>query len=143
MVNEGPAPNTALRARAKEALAPLALHHSQKREAWQAFLASPDGVERVAAQSQSGSPHSPAAIFLAAIRNGEHLLDHTPKPRYTGWRFVRGSHSGTYVEDPKGTDPLPAGYDFATHSRPGTPEKEREPTVVTYDEYRRLIEEAC
>jgi hypothetical protein len=31
------------------------------------------------------------------------------RPR-TGYRFVRGSHSGTYVRDPDGTDRLPAGY---------------------------------
>ncbi|HEY7252174.1 MAG TPA: hypothetical protein VIG37_16870 [Methylomirabilota bacterium] len=31
------------------------------------------------------------------------------RPR-TGYRFVRGAHSGTYVRDPEGTDPLPFGY---------------------------------
>ena len=30
--------------------------------------------------------------------------------RRTGIRFVRGSHSGTYVRDPEGTDMLPPGY---------------------------------
>lgn len=29
--------------------------------------------------------------------------------RTTGFRFVRGSHGGTYVRDPDGTDILPAG----------------------------------
>jgi hypothetical protein len=33
-----------------------------------------------------------------------------PAVRKTGWRFVRGSHGGTYIEDPNGTDRLPAGY---------------------------------
>ncbi len=30
--------------------------------------------------------------------------------RRTGWRFVRGTQSGSYVRDPDGVDPLPAGY---------------------------------
>ena len=35
--------------------------------------------------------------------------DDDTRPR-TGWRFVRGSHSGNYVRDPQGTDRPPAGY---------------------------------
>jgi hypothetical protein len=31
------------------------------------------------------------------------------RTRTTGFRFVRGSHGGTYVRDPDGTDVLPAG----------------------------------
>jgi hypothetical protein len=30
--------------------------------------------------------------------------------RRTGYRFVRGTHSGTYERDPNGLDMLPAGY---------------------------------
>lgn len=30
------------------------------------------------------------------------------RPRVTGWRFARGSHGGTWVEDPAGTDRPPA-----------------------------------
>jgi hypothetical protein len=30
--------------------------------------------------------------------------------RYTGWRFVRGSHGSTFVEDPLGTDRPPPSY---------------------------------
>jgi uncharacterized phage protein (TIGR02220 family) len=33
-----------------------------------------------------------------------------PGVRHTGWRFVRGTHSGNYVQDPNGIDPLPLGY---------------------------------
>jgi hypothetical protein len=29
--------------------------------------------------------------------------------RPTGYRFIRGSHSGTWVHDPEGTDVLPRG----------------------------------
>lgn len=42
------------------------------------------------------------------------LADGGPVPvvgrKRTGWRWVRGSGGGTYVRDPEGTDPLPAGY---------------------------------
>lgn len=30
--------------------------------------------------------------------------------RRTGWRFVRGSHSGSYVRDPQGMDIPPGEY---------------------------------
>jgi hypothetical protein len=30
--------------------------------------------------------------------------------RRTGYRFIRGTHSGTYERDPQGTDLLPTGY---------------------------------
>lgn len=33
--------------------------------------------------------------------------------RRTGYRFVRGSHGGSYVADPEGTDVLPRGYTVA------------------------------
>jgi hypothetical protein len=31
--------------------------------------------------------------------------------RRTGIRFVRGTHGGSYVRDPEGTDMLPAGHE--------------------------------
>ena len=31
--------------------------------------------------------------------------------RRTGFRFVRGSHGGTFVRDPDGTDVLPPGHE--------------------------------
>jgi hypothetical protein len=31
--------------------------------------------------------------------------------RLTGYKFVRGSHGGTYLADPEGTDILPSRYD--------------------------------
>jgi hypothetical protein len=34
--------------------------------------------------------------------------------RKTGYRFVRGTHGGTYRRDPEGTDILPAGYTIPT-----------------------------
>jgi hypothetical protein len=32
------------------------------------------------------------------------------KTRKTGWRFVRGTHGGSYVPDPEGVDRPPSGY---------------------------------
>jgi hypothetical protein len=32
-------------------------------------------------------------------------------PRKTGLRWVRGTHSGTFVTDPEGTDELPPAYE--------------------------------
>ena len=52
--------------------------------------------------------------------------DELPRERVTGWRFVRGTHSGTYVEDPKGVDRLPLGYDFTEHAHPGDARTRRE-----------------
>ena len=36
----------------------------------------------------------------------------------TGARFIRGSHSGTYVYDPLGTERLPMGYSDWPYKRP-------------------------
>jgi hypothetical protein len=48
------------------------------------------------------------------VSRGEHFdaqLELEPKrKRRTGWRFVRGSHAGTYVQDPNGTDEPPSGH---------------------------------
>jgi hypothetical protein len=44
------------------------------------------------------------AELADTTRPGE---EHRPR---TGYRFVRGTHSGTYVRDPEGTDRLPVGY---------------------------------
>ncbi len=40
------------------------------------------------------------------------ILDNPKQPERhrTGWRFVRGTHSGSYIRDPEGTDRLPAGH---------------------------------
>jgi hypothetical protein len=32
--------------------------------------------------------------------------------RVTGIRLIRGTHGGTYVRDPNGTDPLPAASEY-------------------------------
>ncbi len=33
--------------------------------------------------------------------------------RRTGYKFVRGTHGGSFVRDPDGTDILPAGYSIS------------------------------
>lgn len=35
---------------------------------------------------------------------------HSGPGRRTGFRFVRGTHGGSYVRDPDGTDVLPKGW---------------------------------
>lgn len=85
-----------------------------------AYLEAPDGFDtliRDALNSAArGKLHSaPANVIVANVRRGDHLraqqLSELGRgPRKTGWRFVRGSHSGTFVADPDGTDVLPEGY---------------------------------
>ncbi len=100
--------DSAFRQRARDCLSPLGLTPTQKREAWREFHSCPDGVERIALAALAGD--RPAALFLDKLRRGEHELEPHRPTRFTGWRFVRGSHSGTYVRDPRGTDRLPEGY---------------------------------
>lgn len=41
-----------------------------------------------------------------------------PKPEgWTGYKFIRGTHSGKYVRDPEGYDRLPPGYEPPTEER--------------------------
>lgn len=92
----------------------------QKREVWEALKAHPDGVVRCACRAKAVSERSGssgAGLLLTMIRADEHTLRPDPTaPRVTGWRFVRGTHSGTFVEDPNGVDTLPPGYDFRTRA---------------------------
>ena len=46
------------------------------------------------------------------IRELEHLDAPDPdQPRYTGYRWVPGTHSGHYVRDPHGIDRLMEGWE--------------------------------
>ena len=40
------------------------------------------------------------------------------RERRTGFRFVRGTHGGTYVHGPEGTDVIPAGVQPPLERRP-------------------------
>jgi hypothetical protein len=82
------------------------------RLAWLAFNESEDGTVDVALASFEGQ--TPAGLFTHKIRRDEHLVGRDAGRRRTGWRFVRGTHGGTYKRDPKGTDTLPVGYSFGT-----------------------------
>jgi hypothetical protein len=99
---------------ARRLLGDFGLTDAQKAELWTALKANAEGVERCVERARAtGRRHgrSGAGLLVWMIREGEHLLEPDPSVRsVTGWRFVRGSHSGSYVADPKGTDPLPPGY---------------------------------
>jgi hypothetical protein len=65
-------------------------------------------VERRLADQLGLEPEAVREYVLAVLeerlwRSGER------KDRPTGFRFQRGSHSGTWVRDPEGTDVLPPG----------------------------------
>lgn len=112
-----------------------------RRELTQAWGESPDGVLREAAVAQPGSV-DPGAVLIARVRKGCHL-EPDPPAGATGWRFVRGTHSGTYVRDPLGMDVVPEGYDFVTRApRPrSVPVEEELPRLLTYREWLARCEE--
>jgi hypothetical protein len=65
-------------------------------------------VERRLAEQLGLEPEAVREYVLELLeerlwRSGER------KERPTGFRFKRGSHSGTWVRDPEGTDVLPPG----------------------------------
>ena len=98
----------------RELLAGFKLRSRQKREVWDAYLENPAGLLETAARAREQGARggtSGAGLLLVMIRRGDHLerpvLDGR---RVTGYRFQRGSHSGTYFRDPFGTDPLPYGF---------------------------------
>jgi hypothetical protein len=103
-------------------LGPFRFVERNKREVWEAFKANPDGVERCALLAKAKAQRagvSGAGLLLTMIRSGEHLLEPDLSVKSpTGWRWVTGEGhaAGTFVEDPNGTDRLPAAYDFTTHN---------------------------
>ncbi len=48
--------------------------------------------------------------MLAHLEIGDSNIEGQEHRPRTGWRFVRGTHSGSYIRDPEGTDRLPAGH---------------------------------
>jgi hypothetical protein len=81
---------------------------------------------RLTAAINEGHPPRNAAAFLADQKKRE-LANEEARPgwirrcaagilaakegrKITGWRWMRGTHSGTYVRDPYGTDEPPKGY---------------------------------
>jgi hypothetical protein len=106
----------------QELLASFRLSMTGKREVWNAYKESPDGLERCALRAKAKAQRegiSAGGLLVAMIRSGEHLLVAEPDtPLVTGWRFVfgEGHAAGTFVRDPNGTDRLPPNYDFLTHN---------------------------
>lgn len=90
------------------------LRPRQKRPVLDALMENADGVEDCALRAQAignRNGNTGAGLFLTMIRDGEHLKTFDPNARrITGWRFVRGTHSGSYVRDRLGTDLLPEGH---------------------------------
>lgn len=87
-----------------------------------AWLDEPEAVERIARECaiygrERGNVG--AGLLLTRLRRGDHYpaMFITPMaseavtaaPRYTGWRFVKGSHGSTFVRDPEGVDLPPKG----------------------------------
>lgn len=85
----------------------MGLRDKALRLGWMAFDEYPDGTVEIALASFEG--RNPAGLFTFKREQGEHRQS-VPGQKRTGWTFVRGSHSGHYVRDPKGVDVLPAGY---------------------------------
>lgn len=85
-----------------------------RREVAAALVENPEGLERIA-RLAAELGDNPAGLLVAMVRAGAHrrggrLPDDGPMGPVTGWRWVRGTHSGTYVPDPNGRDRLPPGY---------------------------------
>lgn len=78
--------------------------------------AAGDEPERFAACLSSALERGtrPAAYLDALVSRGEWpqptTLLNGAGPRRTGWRWVRGSHGGTYRQDPEGKDQPPAEF---------------------------------
>lgn len=98
----------------KALLASFNLEDKGKGEVWDAFLENPEGLIRAAKEARSigdRNGNAAAGLLISMVRRGDHKAKHDPKRRrITGWRWVRGTHSATYLPDPHGTDPLPEGY---------------------------------
>jgi len=98
----------------RQLLQSFGLRPRQKRLVYDALLENADGLEDCALRAQAignrnGNPGT--GLLLTMIRDGEHLRTFDPNARrITGWRFVRGTHSGSYVRDKLGTDLLPEGH---------------------------------
>lgn len=98
------------RVMAEALFADLGLRGEALRLGWVAFEENAEGTIQLALSSFEGQ--NPAGVFEFRRRRGDHQV--AGGQRRTGWRFVRGTHGGTYVRDPRGVDTPPPGYDLTT-----------------------------
>lgn len=101
-----------LHQQAAELFADMGLDGAALAAAWDAFATHPEGTVKVALGSFGAHVNSPAQLFGWFLRRGEHERAQLNGHRRTGFSWKRGTHSGTYVRDPRGTDPLPPYYDL-------------------------------
>jgi hypothetical protein len=99
----------------KALLASFGLTDRQKQRVWDAWKQAPDGTELCALRARAEGKrngNTGAGLFLMMLGRGDHLFEADPnRPHITGYRWIRSTHSGRYVRDPNGTDPLPLGYE--------------------------------
>ena len=88
----------------------------QRREVDAARADAPEGLLVVARESRrygAKRGNSGAGLLMHRIKRGDHyeaelaLEPEAERARITGWRYVRGSHGSTYLQDPEGTDVPP------------------------------------
>jgi hypothetical protein len=76
-----------------------------------AFNDNPEGFQLVVEDIRCrNGVRRPLGVLVWRIRRGEipqPRSGNRPRQPRTGWRYVRGSHGGTHVPDPEGTDPPP------------------------------------
>jgi hypothetical protein len=109
-----------VRARASALVEELGIVPSVLDEVRAAYAESPVGFVRMAEDALRRDSHgTPAALFMAMLRAGEHLrAPSESKAKVTGWRWVRAIAAGPYVRDPLGTDVPPPGWDENEYLHP-------------------------
>lgn len=97
----------------EDAIAEFSLPKRHLDDARMCFEECPEGF--MACVQKALRLDRPSGTLVAMLKRDQHL-----EPLYaeidkadpvTGWRFVRGTHGGTYARDPEGQDKLPKGYD--------------------------------
>jgi len=96
----------------EELLEPIGhIYPGQLRELESAYEENPLGLSRCIRDSLAGD--RPAALLTSMVKEGAHRRGEAASgQRYTGARFVRGTHSGTHIKDPLGTDKPPPDWPY-------------------------------
>ncbi len=97
---------TALSADVEEKMRRMGWSSNQRRRA----LENPSLAARwIEAAAKNDYLYSPGGWAWNGFCSGDEPPYRRPEG-CTGYRFVRGTHSGTYIRDPEGRDHLPVGY---------------------------------